>query len=154
MAKGRLKPPGHPCVYCSFAIINHSTSHTWKEPWGSHPIRKIGVSFARSSPSLLPSMDCATHTPGCQMVKVPTRAWWCCPAHGLLAAGGRPSKCFLGSQRKKDSAGFPLTPTIKAFVDIARDVKPGVGKRGHFEKPLESLLSHLFSSWEGSVSRT
>lgn len=153
MAKGRVKPPGRPCSLLQLCNINHLPVPLGRSPGALTPLEKLVSALQEVLfPSFLPwTVPHTLWDIGWQ--RFPTRAWWCCPAHGFLAVGGRPSKCFLGSQRK-DSAGFPSPPTIKTHVDIARNVIPGVGKRGHFEKPFESLLSHLFSSWEGSVSRT
>ena len=124
-----MKPPGHPCSLLQLCNINHSTSPTWKEPWGSNPTGKIGVSFARSSLSLLPSMDCATHSgildgkgspPGPGGAVLLMGSW--------LREAGLPS-VFWGARKRRTVQVSPSPPTIKAYVDISRDVIPGVGER-------------------------
>lgn len=54
---------------------------------------------------------------------------------------------------EESEADSPSPPANEVFVDT-REILNQEGEKGHFEKPLESLLSHLFSSWEGSVFHT
>ena len=109
MAKGRVKPPGRPCSLLQLCNINHSTSPTWKEPWSSNPTGKIGVSFARSSLSLLPSMDCATHTLGYRMAKVPHQGLVVLSCSWVPGCGRQAFQVFSG-EPEKGQCRFPLTP--------------------------------------------
>lgn len=155
MAKGRMKPPGRPCNLLQLCNYKPFSQSHLEGALGLSPHRKNWCQLCKKF-SFPPSFHglCHTYSPMSDGEGSPPG-----PGGAVLLMGswlreaGLPS-VFWGARERRTVQGSPSPPTIKAYVDIARDVTPGVGERGHFEKPLESLLSHLFSSWEGSVSRT
>lgn len=66
----------------------------------------------------------------------------CAVARGFLV--GQACSAFSRMPEKKRQGRFSHPPADKKCVDI-EILNQERKKKGHFEKPLESLLSHLFS---------
>lgn len=117
------------------------------ECWSPAPAREISVILATCFPPLLPSSDSDSCTGDGGWTVHGQDPMLSCP---WVCDWGRPAGNSPGGQGNKGWADSPSLPANTECVD-KRDIKTEGGRKGHFEKPLESLLSHLFSLGEGSV---